>query len=375
MTTTTPNAAQRLAARREQVLRRWEARVRKEIPGADREPHPILIDTLPAFLSKLAEALSPEHPRATATEGTTLAQEHGGERVRLTRFSLRDLMREYQLLRDALVEVLGEGTPLTAPELRVITVSIDNAACEACTAYALVTEGLRERIMMTLAHDLRSPLGAAKAGAGLILRRPQDPSVPRWAARVDENLDRVDELLRTLLDVSRAGSGTRLSFELASCDLVRVVRDVTERLKLAHGERFHIAAPEAMHGYWNGEALGRAVDNLLTNALKYGDRLRPITISIGQTHGRALVTVHNEGSYIPPPERETLFEAFRRTHEAERSHVRGWGLGLALVRAVVEAHGGSIAVESLPETGTTFIIDIPNDARPFQSAPVTPGAG
>ena len=80
--------------------------------------------------------------------------------------------------------------------------------------------------------------------------------------------------------------------------------------------------------------------------------------------------VHNHGSYIPAEEKASLFHAFRRSPAAQQSGKRGWGLGLVLVRGVAEAHGGSIGVESLPAQGTTFLIDIPQDARPFQQAPV-----
>ena len=362
-------AARRLAASRERVLELWAGRVRAEIPPAEREPDPILIDTLPAFLSHLVEALSPGHPRRTATEGSSVPQEHGGERVRLTRFALKDVIREYQLLRDVVLEVLEDGGALTPEERGVITSSFDTAVSDAATAYVLASEGLRERIMMTLAHDLRGPLGAARAGAALILRRPEDPGVRRWAARVDENIDKVDKMLRTLLDVSRAGSGARLSLELAPCELGEIVRSVVETLELAHGARFVVQAPEPVNGHWSAEALGRAVENLLTNAIKYGDRHRPITISVRRGNDRAQVSVHNEGSFIPAAEREQLFEAFRRSQAAQGSDVKGWGLGLALVRAVAEGHGGSVSVESLPATGTEFVIDVPLDARPFQSEP------
>jgi signal transduction histidine kinase len=351
-------------------MRLWEARVRERVPPASRESHPVLIDTLPAFLDHLVEALSPEHPRWLATEGSTVAQEHGGERVRLTAFRLSDLIREYQLLRDVLFEVLDEpGNALSPEERRVLTLSLDTAMSEACTAYTLVSEGIRERMMATLAHDLRGPLSAAKMGVALILRRPGDAAVPRWAARVDENLDRVDKLLRTLLDVSRAGTGAKLSLELAPSELVGLVREVVEMLRLTHGDRFVVEAPPEVRGHWNADALSRTIENLITNALKYGDPRRPIAIRIRPAHATVTLSVHNEGSYIAPEDQETIFEAFRRSHDAEHSQVRGWGLGLALVRAVAEAHGGSVGVDSLPEAGTTFTVTLPVDARRGGTAP------
>src|SRR3954463_13240241 len=122
---TKSRAADGLMARREHVLALWEKRVRKEIPAAAAEDHPIIIDTLPAVLRQLAEALSPEHPRRTATEGSSVAEEHGGERVRMTRFRLEDVMREYTLLRQVLVEVLEGEPPLTALERDTLHASVD----------------------------------------------------------------------------------------------------------------------------------------------------------------------------------------------------------------------------------------------------------
>ena len=80
----------------------WEERLRSEVAVAGRESRPILINTLPAVLDQLAEALSPEHPRRTALQGSTVGLEHGGERVRLTHFRLEDLIAEYKILRQVL---------------------------------------------------------------------------------------------------------------------------------------------------------------------------------------------------------------------------------------------------------------------------------
>jgi signal transduction histidine kinase len=102
--------------------------------------------------------------------------------------------------------------------------------------------------------------------------------------------------------------------------------------------------------------------------VKYGTPSRPITVAVLERHGRAILAVHNEGPPIPAEQQETLFRAFQRLSDAAASGQRGWGLGLAQVRAVAEAHGGSIGLDSLPEQGTTFTVDIPLDARPYQSS-------
>src|SRR3954454_14624692 len=92
------DASDRLLANKERILSLWEARLRNTVAAADREPSLILINTLPAVLDQLAEAPSPEHPRRTATDGSTVGQEHGGERVRFTHFQHEDLITEYKIL-------------------------------------------------------------------------------------------------------------------------------------------------------------------------------------------------------------------------------------------------------------------------------------
>ena len=361
-----PSASHRLLTGNARILRLWAERVRAEVPAAAQQPHPILANTMPRFLHYLAEALSPNHPRQEASEGSNIAQEHGGERVRLTGYRLEDLIREYQLLRDVLFEQLA---PLTEAEQLTVQRSIDRAVHEACGAYALVAEGLRERLMLSLAHDLRGPLTAARTGAQMILRRPDAPEVPRWAQRTLEGLDRLDGMVRDLLDLGRVGAGRQLVLTLGPCELGAIARGVLEALEPTHGARFVLSAPEAVQGHWSADALRRGVENLVTNALKYGAGERPITVRVGSGQGRAQLSVHNEGSYIPAEERESLFQAFRRSASAEQGAQRGWGLGLPLVRAVAEAHGGSVEVQSDPERGTTFTLDLPLDARPFQDAP------
>jgi signal transduction histidine kinase len=375
METKGSRAADRLAANKERVLELWIERMRKQVASTAGVPRLVLIDTLPALLRQLAEALSPRHPRRTATEGSTIAEEHGGERVRITPFRLEDVILEYKLLREVIIEVLEEGEPLRDDERSVLHASIDQAVAKSCTAYVAVQEALREQVFATLAHDLRGPLSTSRMNMSLILRTPSSEHVTRWAVKGIDALDRVDHMVQGLLDAMRAQAGGRLPLELEECDLVEVVKHGLEQLQEAHGDHFVLAAPEPVIGHFAPAAVQRAVVNLGNNAIKYGDSGRKISVTVRKNNGRAFIVVHNHGSYIPADQQPSLFRAFHRLPSAEASDKRGWGLGLVQVRGVAESHGGSIGVDSLPERGTSFTIDIPLDARPFQEKPVTPMGG
>jgi signal transduction histidine kinase len=182
-------------------------------------------------------------------------------------------------------------------------------------------------------------------------------------------------MVQDLLDAMRVQTGARLELDIVPADLVDVVSDALDHLRVEYGERFVFDAPSPVRGHFGPDALRRALVNLVTNAIKYGAPSLPITVTLRAEHGRAFLAVHNQGSHIPVEMHESLFHAFQRAKTSETSRQRGWGLGLAQARAVAEAHGGSIAVESLPDTGTTFTIDIPLDARPFQDKRITPVSG
>lgn len=229
----------------------------------------------------------------------TAAHEHGSERVRITHYRLEDLIAEYKLLRQILFEVLEEGS-LSANERNTLNASLDQAMMEACTGYALVLSSFRDQLFARVAHDLRTPLGAALASADLILRQPTAEHVPRWAARIIDNISRVDQMVHVLLDAMRVESGAGLQLELEECDLVEVVRQTLEHLQVDYGERF----------------------------VKYGAPSGAISVAVHQTHERALLTVHNHGTHIPVEKQVTLFRAFQRITAAETSGKRGWAWAL-----------------------------------------------
>ncbi len=133
-----------------------------------------------------------------------------------------------------------------------------------------------------------------------------------------------------------------------------------------HGERFVVNAGEHEWGFWSARDMRRALWNLVTNAIKYGGKTTPVAIGISSSAGTVELAVHNEGPPIPAEERATLFEPFARAISAQTAAERGWGLGLTLVKGCAEAHGGTVVLESAPDSGTTFTLRFPSDARPFQ---------
>jgi PAS domain S-box-containing protein len=232
-------------------------------------------------------------------------------------------------------------------------------------ARALETQQqLLERFVIELSHDIRTPLAAAGSSMEAITRSAcNDTRHFAMAERAMNSVRRIDQLMTDLLDVSRIKAGQHVALQLQQCDLRKIAVEVADELTPTHGDRFVVRPTTPVIGYWDGADLKRVIENLCSNAAKYGEPETPVTISLEPVKDRVLLKVHNFGEVIPPEHQTLLFEPFRRGLSAADPRKKGWGLGLALVRGITEAHGGVVKVESYPKEGTTFTLDLPVDPR------------
>jgi len=202
-----------------------------------------------------------------------------------------------------------------------------------------------------------------------IILMTNDPARIRTvAAKALSSVQRMGGMVSELLDSMAFHGGQKVPLEMSAFDICELVREV-QLDAVAHGGQLVHLTPHSVHGWWDRKALWRAIENMLSNAAKYGTPGTPITIKIDEVHERLLLTVHNHGEPIPPAEQESIFQMYRRAESARQGVKGGWGIGLPYVRAVAESHGGSVGVDSSRERGTTFVIDIPVDCRPMRDAP------
>ena len=223
---------------------------------------------------------------------------------------------------------------------------------------------LRDNFVASITHDLRSPLQAARTAAEMITDAPGDTERVRdWASRMKRIVLRMDSMVTDLLDASRARAGVPLALHIDHCDLKEIAEQARDEMADVSGHRIVVDVDGDTLGWWSAQDLRRVLDNLLSNAVKYGAADQPITARIRRIDDRVIIAVHNHGTIIGAEDQRKLFAPFHRSAEAAHSGKPGWGLGLALVRGIVDAHGGAVKVESYPIQGTTFTVDLPVDAR------------
>ena len=356
---------------KEQILERFCVRAQENLSDARRQPHPVLIDTLPAFITRVALALAGGHYLEYASQYSNIALQHGNERARFTSYSLAELLKEYQFLREILMEVLTDEARPGIADWKIVHRSVDEAMAEAATAFVQVNDEFRELFVAALTHDFRGPL--SNAGNFLELTRRADTAQERdrHAQRAAQNLRRIARMIAGLLDASRSNAGERLDLDAASCDVAELLDESIRDLEPRAHQRILLDVPAPILAWWDRDKMRRAVDNLLDNALKYSPADEKVTVRAVETHRRVQVSVHNRGDPISPAEQNAIFQPFHRSSSARSGGKPGWGLGLTQVQAIAEAHGGGVGVESTAEGGTTFTLDLILDVRELRRPPDT----
>lgn len=367
MTKDTKNLApisERLKEKINEIMIIWEERVLLEIKAANHQGTLALRDSIPEYLIQLSSVLSTTVERTRAREkmdheeSIRLGKKHGQERAESINYTMDQMILEYHILRQVIFDVLEEDVAIEAIPREVIICSIEQAVNDAATQFSETLKDLQDQLYHTLAHDIRNPMSVAKVSAQLILRKPENTkSSIDSAERICRSMDRIDKMISDLLDASRMRAGESPPMELKECDLDWVIRDVEYELNIAHEGSFFVISEGPCIGVWNADGLRRLLENLYTNAIKYGENSTPITISLTQDDKFAMLKVHNKGNPIPDDIKQTLFDKFKRARSSENKV--GWGLGLAVVKAMVDIHSGSIKVDSDPFQGTTFTITLP----------------
>jgi len=217
------------------------------------------------------------------------------------------------------------------------------------------------RFTADAAHELRTPLTVLKGGIEVALRAERSGEEYRAVlASSLEEVERVSRLAEDLLLLSRLTAGveeerTRVDLE----PLLLEVFDVGSRLARETGVSLRLAEAEPVTVIGQPRSLWRALMNLVENAVKYTPAGGKVELTLTRRDGRAELSVQDTGPGIDPAQLERIFQPFVRLDESRAGPRGGAGLGLAIARSIVAAHGGVLDVESTPGSGSRFIIRLP----------------
>jgi signal transduction histidine kinase len=267
-----------------------------------------------------------------------------------------DALAAREVNRYALWLVLVFGTVVTALVLAARSVNRE-----------LTLSRLRAEFVASVSHELKTPLSLIRMFAESLREGwVAEPHKMDYYEVITRESERLTGLINNVLDFSRLESGTR-QYQLGTIDLGQLVENLLGRYE------FHLRAAsidlvlrlpvEAVYARADRDAIEQVIVNLLSNAVKYmGDpsrRPRQVQVSLERSDDHLVLRVSDTGIGMSDAHRTHIFERFYRADDEQVRAVAGSGLGLTLVKAHIDAHAGTIAVDSVPGQGSTFAISLP----------------
>ena len=221
----------------------------------------------------------------------------------------------------------------------------------------------QQQFIADVSHELRTPMTVLRGSLEVVLEEDRPPEEYREAiANALLEVRHLTRVSQNLLFLARGQSG-RVTLSFANVDLGRFLSDVTRELLPAAADReleLTLEAPgEPIRAFIDADRMQQVLHNLIENAIRYTEPGGKIQVRLSSTPGEACIDVSDTGIGIPASDLPFVFERFFRSDRARRAYHGGSGLGLSIVRWIVEAHKGTVTVASESGRGTTFTVSVP----------------
>jgi signal transduction histidine kinase len=228
-------------------------------------------------------------------------------------------------------------------------------------AMGLGTGSITNEVLAVVSHDLRNPLNIISVGASLLDGGQHSERERSEILRIIKNAsDRMERLLADLLAVARLDCGQTLPVSPAPMDLRSLLEEVHSAFACparGNGRQLECRMPETLPSvHADRDRIHQVLSNLVGNALKFTPPGGTVTIEAGAVPGEVRCSVRDTGPGLTEEEMDRIFDPF---WQAEKTARLGFGLGLKIAKCIVEAHGGSLSVESAPGEGSTFSFTLP----------------
>ncbi|MGO4308787.1 sensor histidine kinase [Pseudomonas sp. KB_15] len=361
----------------DRIVDEWEQFATSITPAAESMDSAALRDHARSILLAAARDMcKPQSPseqaakaRGEGPEKTPSLDEAGashGELRHTVGFDLVQMTSEFRHLRACVIRLWVNS--LQSPDLAYFqdmirfNEAIDEAQAESTAAYAEMVNRSRDIFLAILGHDLRAPLQAVSMSTEILLRKAAlEGDALRCAINIQHSTGHLAVMVRDLLELVRSRLGKHLPIEPAPMDLAEAVHEAIARACAGQPECDPILTVQGdTHGTWDPRRLDQMLQNLIGNALQHGSSKREVTLTLKGEADSVRLTVHNDGIPIPVDAIPTIFDPLVRSASEELGEpTTSLGLGLFIVKEVVDAHRGTIEVSSNESDGTTFTVVLP----------------
>lgn len=377
-----------LITHRDEILSNWDTFARSGLitaqgrrPVADGMTFASLRDHASEILDAIAADLNTAQSRAQQSDkaegksdaashrnstphADTAAQAHGAGRA-MSGFTVEQMVSEYRALRASVIRLwIDKAGALAATDVKDLirfNEAIDQALAESTSRFTENLDRSREIFLGMLGHDLRNPLGAIIGSAHVMVNTPGiSERLQKNAALILRSGTRMHALVGDLLDFTRSRLGDGIPIVRTDVDLAELCRQTVEEIAALHpGRVINCDTRGGVRGRWDAARVGQALSNVINNAVEHGSNNTPVNVGIRGNAEGAEISVQNWGPAIPPEQFDKIFAPMHRLDADASAGSRHLGLGLYITDRIVAAHGGTIAVQSSDEEGTTITIRLP----------------
>ncbi|TVZ26125.1 hypothetical protein JM83_1074 [Gillisia sp. Hel_I_86] len=348
-----------------EIIAIWEKEVLEQVKAAPSTNKIALHDHVPNILDDIISIMNSHENTDHYLSDNKIHQieenslEHGRHRATSPNYTVDQIIQEYMIFNNVIIRVLHENKVTEESLFHLIKCAIDKAMLNSVSSFTESIQEMQNKLIGTLAHDIRNPLAAARMAIEMLAYEAGEERFKKVKKMSYNSVNKAIDLIEGLLDsiTVKAGEGIMLSF--SEMDLNEDIQTVYEEACEVFSEEIILEKKdEPIKGVFDATAVRRLLENLVTNAIKYGQSDKPVVIKIKNEAEWLNISVHNYGNPIPLEKQEDIFTFLNHGKQQREKELKSYGIGLTLVKMVAEAHGGTVSLRSKEDFGTEFQIKL-----------------
>lgn len=364
-------AAALIEQNKKRLINDWVQLVRQELPAPNETIDPVLRDHVPLLLDDIVSIL--RQYEIFDLEGEIQSFDgmldnslgHGRHRSSASGYDMEQVLKEYISLHKILTQLLRSHGIYTTEVADALKYIIEESMTFAAVSFQNSLLEVRQKLMGVLVHDVRNPISAALLAASLLEQDAESEKFNKIRDMLKTSIKRALKLMESFLESVSVGAGEGITLHFSEKDLLLYIQSVHGEASAIYSNNVILECPDKpIMGVFDSAMIRRVLENIVNNAVKYGGRDTPITIKVEDEPDTVTIIIHNLGNPIPEEEQKEIFKFLNTKKTSTPTTLKSWGMGLTLVNAVAEAHGGYLKLISNEEEGTNFILVLKKNANP-----------
>ena len=358
-------AVEVLKKHKEDIINSWITEIRKDVAVSRHTSRIVLRDHIPQLLDDVIGIMEKYnefdvvHEEFIHQELFENSMEHGRHRAATKGYTLAQILREYIIFDKVITTFLEEAQAQSLKAEAIIKYSVENAMLYSGIAFNESIQEVRQKFIALVAHDMRNPISAALFAMKMMKYEEGEKRFEQVRGMAVNSLTRSVELIEDLLDSITLEAGEGMIYNFSRQNLVECLVAVYHEAIESYSNKIILACEkEEINGIFDSTMVRRVLENFVSNAVKYGSKDTPVTLCCIDGKEMVELSVHNFGNPIPPDRQERIFNFLNTSSGSNPRGLKSRGIGLSLVKAVAEAHGGELKLRSSQAEGTTFSITL-----------------